>query len=672
MTPSIAIIESAAAGALGSDRDALAMALISDHTGVSAPDALEQVPAIGAGTGEVRSVCLDRGPGRAEQLLGMVLTELKRRAGPRWPTVPQRSMLVLGTTLAGMRHCGQALRREEWPTHGSTSLRDLGRTPAGAVAQRALGRAAPRDFQGGVISLSCACASALSAIAHACSLLRAGSADAVVAGGYDPISEFAYGGFHALQLVATGPLSPFAKDREGMKLGEGCALVLLRRLEDVGPDERVLGVIDAIGESSDAHHLTQPHPTGAGAAAALERVLRSGLPGLMLAHATGTPGNDDAEYCAYLSVLGDALADVPVIALKSRLGHPLGAAGALELVATLRCLDEDHVPAGGGRAPDRLAYAGLDLVHGTGRHGSPESVCALAAGFGGANVAVRVERAVRLVRSETSTHWLQGITPTILASGVVCSAGLGFEALDLRSNDDDPNGAVHHAIGLLDAARTRRLSDLAKLMLAAVEQLRRSVGADHGWLRETPLIAATWHGAVDFTDRYYSDLIRSGIDHANPMLFAESVPNIGSAHISMANGITAASSTVVGTRTAAIEALALARARFLAGTWRRALVVAADECSPHVDRVLSAWTGAPVQSEACAVAVLLGEDGAVRLGSIDAWRPPGAAITAECSMRDLGAAGPLATVVSAAAAGGRSIEAVDPWCGRWRASIERV
>jgi 3-oxoacyl-[acyl-carrier-protein] synthase II len=670
MNPGIAIIESAAAGALGSDRDALASALVTDRTGVTPPEALEQAPAVVAGTGEVRSTRLGRGGDRAEQLLGMVLSELRNRAGPRWPGDAGRTMLVLGTTLAGMRHGGQALRRGDWTSQGSASLRDLVRTPAGAVAQRAMRRASPGAFGGGVVSLSCACASALSAIAHGCSLLRAGAADAVVAGGYDPISEFAYGGFNALQLVATGPLSPFAEDREGMKLGEGCALLLLRRIEDVGANEKVLGIIDAIGESSDAHHLTQPHPEGAGAAAALKEVLRHGQPGLLLAHATGTPGNDDAEYRAYMAAFQDDLPKVPVTALKSRLGHPLGAAGALELVATLRCLEEALIPAGGGRAPAMHAYPGLDLVHDGARRGSPASVCALAAGFGGANVAVRVQRPSSVGPSVRRSQSHHSITPTILGSGVVCSAGRGVESLAMRAEDGDPSSAVRHAMDLLDAARTRRLSDLAKLMLAAVEQLRRSLGVDRDWLRGTPLIAATWHGAVDFTDRYYSDLVRSGIDHANPMLFAESVPNIGSAHVSMANGITAASSTVVGTRTAALEALALVRARFMAGTWCRALVVAADECNRHVDRVLSASARSAIQSEACAVAVLLGEGGKTRVGAAAAEPAAPGLGGATVVRRDCGAAGPMVDVVRAAATGGGVVLASDPWCGPWRVRIE--
>jgi 3-oxoacyl-[acyl-carrier-protein] synthase II len=672
LRPSIAILKTAAAGALGTDADALALSLLGDRSGVKPPRALEQRPTVEAGAGEVELASLGMGGDRAERLVGHVLTDLLRQSQSWCRASPERSMLVLGTTLAGMRHCGQALRRTDCEQRGAQTVRDLGRTPAGAVATRALRRSAPGVLRGGVISLSCACASALSAVAHACSLLRSGAADLVVAGGYDPICEFAYGGFNALQLVATGPLSPFAKDREGMKLGEGCALLALCRLEDVHDANEVVAVIDALGESSDAHHLTQPHPDGAGAARALKDVASAGLPGLLLAHATGTAGNDDAEYHAYCATFGEALPQVPVTALKSRLGHPLGAAGALELVAVLRCLERGFIPAGGGRLPDRDRYSKLDLLHGAPRVADATRVCALAAGFGGVNVAVGVSR-VPSCSMSTLRSSVPGTWPTVTGVGVICSAGVGIEALTAIRDDTDPREALRHAAPLLDAARTRRVSDLAQLMLAAVEQLRRSMGAEPGWLRDTPLIAATWHGAVDFTNRYYNDLVRSGIDHANPMLFAESVPNIGSAHVSMAHGITAASSTVVGTRTAALEALALVRARFLSGAWKRALVVAADEASNHVDSVLSGWTGSAVRSEACAVAVLLGEGGQVQLHEAYVGLPGHSPLGLASGFAvDRGAAGPLALVASAVQQGGGVVEAADPWTGTSRVSLRRT
>lgn len=602
MTGRIAIVRSAALSALGRDLPEMATAIAEGRCGVRSPAALEQATRSTAGAGEVELGASVAGSAdRAEILLRKALASLLGDDPSATLGVPpERVAVVVGTTLAGMRHCGQALRRE---TAGDVdgAFASYVAMPAGAVLRRALG---DLPVGGPCITVSCACASALSAIAHGCGLLEAGDADAAIVGGYDPIAEFVFAGFSALQLVAAGPLSPFAPDREGMKLGEGCALFLLRRRPDaMARGELPLATIEAIGESSDAHHLTQPHPDGAGAAAALRGALGDVPPDLLLAHATGTPGNDGAEYAAYRTALGERLPAVPVVALKSRLGHPLGAAGALELAIAIECAGRGVVPSGTGRPPDVAAFPGLDLVHGPTRPGRPRRITALAAGFGGANVAITVERdapAARRAEAAAGPRSMRAI-----AWGAVSGGGRGVDGL--RRLADGGPAAVDEATlaPLLDRARTRRLALLPRLLLAAVRDLLDTSGLTAADLRDTPVLAATWHGAADFTDRYYRDLIAQGIDLANPVLFAESVPNVGSGHLSLGLGITAASASVIGTRTAGFEAMALARARILAGRWTRALVVAGEETLPTLATVLSRCAGEPVAPAAGAVAVLL-------------------------------------------------------------------
>ena len=179
-----------------------------------------------------------------------------------------------------------------------------------------------------------ACSSSLGSIALGVSLLRSGQLDLLVAGGYDTISEYVYAGFNSLRLVAAlSALRPFTKDRQGMKLAEGYGIVILERADDaaraaISPLATILGY----GESADAHHLTQPHPQGEGAARAISAALTSaGLTpaqiDLIAAHATGTPDNDAGEYAALSRVFGAGLARVPVVAFKSHLGHTLGGGG---------------------------------------------------------------------------------------------------------------------------------------------------------------------------------------------------------------------------------------------------------------------------------------------------------------------------------------------------------
>lgn len=602
MTP-VAIVRMAAIGAPGASLAAMVPALLAPPTALPEGAALEQRPNPAKGAGEAPI-----GPGqpdRAEHLLGLCLAQLRCPTHGLWQgEAPERCAMVLGTTLAGMRHCGQALR---WQAKGdeSRALDEFALVPAGAVMRRALGDAPAPAI---AITLSCACASSLSAVAHACWLLHAGRADLAVAGGYDPISEFSYGGFTALQLVAPGAPRPFAADRDGMKVGEGCALLVLQRLEDALAQRReVIAVIEAIGESSDAHHLTLPHPEGDGAARALAVATGGHAPDLIMAHGTGTEANDAAEYRAYARTLGERLSCVRVCALKGRLGHPLGAAGALELTIALGALRAGGLPGSGGHAPDAQAFEHLRLARAADPTDAIESIAVLAAGFGGANVAASVrvggacnDRAAPGAEAGRATH-----ASAIQAFGAVNDWGRGAASLEACVSGAAPGSCEQVMAPLLDRARTRRLALLPRLMIAAVRDLCDTHGIAADELASVPMLAATWHGAADFTERYYRDLLASGIDLANPMLFAESVPNIGSAHLSLTFSSVAASASVVGTRTAGLEALHLASSRIASGQWSRALVVAADESHPIVDATLSHCHGTPVASRCGAVALLL-------------------------------------------------------------------
>ncbi len=607
MNDPIAITSIAASCGLGSDLGQIVRALRAGAIGVSQPASLEQPPGTEAGAGEVPERTPDLlGADRAERLLVRTLDDLLSPEDRNAiAAAPERWGIVLGTTLAGMRHCGAGLRLDAAGAADAAAAA-LARSVASAVMAEAVRGTGVR---GPTTTLSCACASALTAIAHGCALIEAGDADAVIAGGYDPISEFSFAGFSALQLVSTGPVSPFAPDREGMKVGEGVALFVLRRRLPEGA--RSVATIIALGEACDAHHLTQPHPEGAGAARALRATLADPrLPDLILAHATGTPGNDAAEHAAYKLALGDRLPRVPVLALKGRTAHPLAAAGALELAVSLACAEQGFVPSSAGRGRDTTAFPDLALIEGEIRPESPKDIVALAAGFGGANAAVRVRRGGDApmgggVRAAGDRLNLPGGSAVLQGFGAVSRRGVGIEQVLARDPIDATDDIERHIAPLLDRARTRRLALLPRLMLAAVRDLASSCGMDEAALQETPVVAASWCGATEFTERYYRELIAEGIQLANPMLFAESVPNVGSAHVSLGFGIRAPCTSVVGRRTAALEALSLARARIATGDWCRAIVVAAEEAHPLVDRVLAHCTGVPIHLESAAIACLV-------------------------------------------------------------------
>jgi nodulation protein E len=202
---------------------------------------------------------------------------------------------------------------------------------------------------GPAFTLSTACSSSNHALAMALQLLRAGTADMVLAGGSEaPMSFGLLKAWEAMRVVAPDTCRPFCKDRHGLILGEGAGMLVLEPLEAArARGAHVYAELAGCGMSADASHITQP--TVAGPVRAIRAALAdAAMPldevGYINAHGTGTSGNDPAETRAIREVFG-ALADgIPVSSTKSMHGHALGAAGAIEAVATLLAMRENLLP----------------------------------------------------------------------------------------------------------------------------------------------------------------------------------------------------------------------------------------------------------------------------------------------------------------------------------------
>jgi len=265
-------------------------------------------------------------------------------------------------------------------------------SPGDEVARR-LGVSGP------VRSFSSACASGALAIGAALEALRGGEIEAAIAGGSDSLCQLTYAGFNSLRAVDSRPCRPFRRDRAGLSLGEGAGILILESAaraaaRGVRPLAELLGA----GASCDAHHMTAPHPRGAGAATAVERALADAAVDpaavdFVNAHGTGTPHNDTAEWQAIRRVFGDRAGSVPVTSTKGSVGHLLGSSGAIEAVATVQCLAAGRVhPTPGGGELDEAC--GVDLVRGeprplpAPRAGAAALAVSTSFGFGGANAAL--------------------------------------------------------------------------------------------------------------------------------------------------------------------------------------------------------------------------------------------------------------------------------------------
>lgn len=534
---------------------------------------------------------------RESTYLHRAMAEALRAAG--WDeSQPRKSLrrgVLMGTTLHGMRQAGRFLRADD--------VTFLGHFLAGSVLRTALAGLGPFDLATTVCS---ACSSGLAGIALGATLLRTGAIDMAIAGGYDPISEYAYGGFNAMRLIADGPLRPFALGRKGMKLGEGYGVVVLERRSGAqARGAEVLATIAAYGESCDAFHLSKPHPEGEGAAVAMHAALqRAGIDpreiGLIAAHATGTPENDAAEYAAMKREFGPLLVDIPVVTFKTHLGHTLGGAGAVELILSLMALRRQTLPACATSNRGVPEFSPLRLLADKPQTATFDHVLNTSLGFGGANTCMILsrERAPRETPAPTGAALLpQPDSPNdVLITGIgVLLPGLTGNAEfvahlcrpDPQPLDNDTGGLENiDADHIAAARRARRVSDYVKLALGATSLALEDAHVDDvpAYAENCAAILGTTHGSTAYCERYYRQIVEQGIDAANPLLFAEGVPNAAAAHLSTNLSLKGFCQTVIGTRTAGLEALNLAAARILTGDWHRALVNAADEHSTLVNR----------------------------------------------------------------------------------------
>ncbi|MCR5764070.1 MAG: hypothetical protein K6G00_11885 [Treponema sp.] len=188
------------------------------------------------------------------------------------------------------------------------------------------------EIKGPCLAFSTACSSSATAMVKACQLIQGGIVDAVIVGGVDIASDTVLLGFNALEAVSSEKTNPFSKNRHGITLGDGAAFFVLSKENLVQNMPAVL--IAGYGESSDAHHITSPDPSGDGAVRAMKSALdcaqiESCQIDYLNLHGTGTVFNDAMEAKAVNYVFGDYA--VPCSSTKSETGHTLGAAGALEL-----------------------------------------------------------------------------------------------------------------------------------------------------------------------------------------------------------------------------------------------------------------------------------------------------------------------------------------------------
>ena len=261
------------------------------------------------------------------------------------------------------------------------------------------------DLRGPNFCTVSACASSANAIADAFMYIKTGKADVMVCGGSEAaISEAGVGGFssmHAISQRNDDPSTasrPFDKDRDGFVLGEGAGALILESYEHaIARGAKIYAEICGAGLTADAHHMTAPHPEGRGAMNAMKEALREANLALedihhINTHGTSTPLGDIAEISAIEKLFGEHAKNININSTKSMTGHLLGAAGAIEAIATVLAVHNGVVPPTINHFTDDPELPQLNFTFGKAQKREIKGALSNTFGFGGHNACLAFKK----------------------------------------------------------------------------------------------------------------------------------------------------------------------------------------------------------------------------------------------------------------------------------------
>ena len=379
------------------------------------------------------------------------------------------------------------------------------------------------------LTIATACSSGALAIATAAEFIQSGQADVMLAGGTDSLSRMTWCGFHSLLLADAAGCRPFDADRAGMSLGEGAAVLVLEAEDHARRrGATILARLAGWGASCDAHHVTAPHPEGAGALAAMQSALRrAGLEPAAIdyvnAHGTGTRDNDLAESKALKALFGQGVP--PFSSTKRFFGHALAASGAIEAVVCVEALRRQALPPNPGF---RTLDPAIGLQPVTTLQAAPlRHVMSNSFGFGGNNAVLVLSRPDLPARTRPS----RPMTAAVAGLGVI-----GPGAITTRDIEPPlPSGTVTaHSCGTLADAvqlssnQRRRLSRLIQMALLAA---RRSHSP--GAVQRLAVVVGTGLGCLEDAGAFEENLIARDEREPMPARFPNSVHNAAAGQIAM-------------------------------------------------------------------------------------------------------------------------------------------
>lgn len=474
-----------------------------------------QTPALPVG--EVKAFSFADNVPRTHALARMAAEEAMKHAD-RAPDA-----IVIGVTTGGMSVTEELFKRGEVDPKGYKYQ------STGSVAEYVARHVGCR---GPVLTVSTACSSGTVALKIALEMLSSGKVKQVLAGGADALCRLTYYGFNALQLVDETGAHPFDRNRRGMSVGEGAAMLLLTAAEN--PPENAIAELLGIGLSCDAYHPAAPHPQGEGALRAMKNALTDAhiTPAdvdYIHLHGTGTLDNDLAEARAIHSLFGDRPIP-PVSSIKGSLGHCLAAAGAVGAVFSALSITRGIIPANTGfRDPDPE----LNLIPVQAPMAADVNVAlANSFGFGGNNAVLVVGHPKRPKKEEISFNTRPPVQFSVIGNACLTVGG-GIEAtIECMRRGEDLRGTVSSSEILepLSEKSVRRLKRLPRMVMSLAVSACKDIATAGP---PAAVFLGTGWGALSETYDFLTKLFESDERFTSPTDFIGSVHNAAAGQVAI-------------------------------------------------------------------------------------------------------------------------------------------
>lgn len=505
----------------------------------------------------------------------------------------RRIGLVVGGSTAGMSQTEETLavlispEGEVDAAAREEALRRILTHPLSAPTDRIVRELGPFTR---IRSISTACSSGANALLVGATWLELGLVDVVLCGAADALCRVTLSGFNALGATDPEGARPFDRRRRGLTLGEGAGFVVLEHAQHAEARGRA-AMCSLLGWSTraEAHHITNPEPTGAAPSNAMQAALdRAGLTPADIdyvnAHGTGTPLNDPMEARALARVFGDHVGRVRVSSQKGQIGHTLAAAGAIEAVLTAFAIEKSTLPPSGGLSePDPecpLAFAK------TAETMPIRAALSSSFGFGG------MDAVVVLGRPDAKPGPAPTANRVVVTGAAAITPEALFEGADLAGLVDPSAGsAVGDAICFdldahLDVERARRLDRASRLGAIVVGRaLGQGAGGPNHAVRDAGVVLGNAFGAVDGTAVFMRRLKEKGARFASPADFPSLVPSSPAGHVSIYLGLTGPAMVVADLGTSGEAAFLQGYELLASGELERVAVSAVEEKSIIVDQV---------------------------------------------------------------------------------------